>query len=485
MPEEAILVIAAIFIVFVAFILFCGLKSLCCPKKRDKKADLGNISLDEETKKSIQTIRRSVDEKEAQSIRQEAEIFHKVDEKTIRMASKCDSGFYSSIRASFRENKFFKRHLTNTTGTLSSTKSSNSMSTVNGATFGGPRGVAFSSTLRSSSAESGGGDSSGNSIINYEDELKSVKECIRNTIHFIKRDPSVLHSIDEIKISELAVSSLSEKISILASSPKKQVQVSEKIHDLAMNAGQISDSTTNTSSWSSRASSPLTPTSTEISDFSDDNNKFDKSNNFSSRIPKPNNAQQQKKRNEVAIVHTNPVVVEKKFVKSNMPTLNYLSTYNDMRTTNSKSIPLKNDIILDDEKITKKSLNSVSKIVAREEQEAIVDNKAAGIQKQMPNQLPLVCKEILDKQKLTSSQEENLDKKPELPPKPLHRNLSKHSLSEIGLVPQLRKGGASKFNIGYGNDDENKIQVQVHCGDGGGDQPQYSNSSKCETLAVV
>ena len=97
--------------------------------------------------------------------------------------------------------------------------------------------------------------------------------------------------------------------------------------------------------------------------------------------------------------------------------------------------------------------------------------------------MPLVCKEILDKQKLTSSQEENLDKKPELPPKPLHRNLSKHSLSEIGLVPQLRKGGASKFNIGYGNDDENKIQVQVHCGDGGG--PQYSNSSKCETLAVV
>ena len=143
MPEEAILVIAAIFIVFIAFILFCGLKSICCPKKRDKKADLGNISLDEETKKSIQTIRRSVDEKEAQSIRQEAEIFHKVDEKTIRMASKCDSGFYSSIRASFRENKFFKRHLTNTTGTLSSTKSSNSMSTVNGATFGGSRRLPY------------------------------------------------------------------------------------------------------------------------------------------------------------------------------------------------------------------------------------------------------------------------------------------------------------------------------------------------------
>ena len=203
MPEGGALVGVAIFAVFIIAILCCCLKNLICPKNGDKNADLENdIHLDDETKKSIKSIRKSVDEKAAQTIKQEAELFRRLDEKSFRIGSKCDSGFYSSFRIA-KTGTILSSSFKAKTGTLlSTTSSSNSMaSTVNGATFGANFGASSRRlpyrSLRSSGTESSGGSSGGS--MNYEDELKSVRECIRNTIHHIRRDPSLLHSIDENK----------------------------------------------------------------------------------------------------------------------------------------------------------------------------------------------------------------------------------------------------------------------------------------------
>ena len=131
MPEGGILVGISIFAVFIITILCCCLKSLFCQNNNgDKNSDLENdIILDEETKKSIKSIRKSVEEKAAQGIKQEAELFRRLDGKSFRIGSKCDSGFYSSFKTK--------------TGTISSRTSSNSMSTVDGATFGGSRRLPY------------------------------------------------------------------------------------------------------------------------------------------------------------------------------------------------------------------------------------------------------------------------------------------------------------------------------------------------------